>query len=92
MDILWLYPATSSIFVGKAWLSNHAMKPVLQDDVSAGWILEEWFSGLEVDVDGWAKDQGTMRFLYIFIGGNPPAKMKFFTSKHRDFTSVKFRE
>ncbi|CAL1161518.1 unnamed protein product [Cladocopium goreaui] len=31
-------------------------KKTPQDDVSAGWILEEWFSGLEVDVDGWAKD------------------------------------
>jgi hypothetical protein len=71
---------------------RHETSSHQQDDVSAGWILEEWFSGLEVDVDGWAKDQGTMRFLYIFIGGNPPAKMKFFTSKHRDFTSVKFRE
>lgn len=31
-------------------------KAIPEDDVSAGWILEEWFSGLEVDVDGWAKD------------------------------------
>ncbi|CAK9058984.1 unnamed protein product [Durusdinium trenchii] len=27
-----------------------------EEDVRGGWILEEWFSGWEVDVDGWAKD------------------------------------
>ena len=26
-----------------------------EEDVRAGWILEEWFDGCEVDVDGWAK-------------------------------------
>ena len=35
---------------------RHETSSHQQDDVSAGWILEEWFSGLEVDVDGWAKD------------------------------------
>ena len=50
---------------------RHETSSHQQDDVSAGWILEEWFSGLEVDVDGWAKDQGPRDhaiFIYFYWG------------------------
>ncbi|CAJ1329478.1 unnamed protein product, partial [Effrenium voratum] len=33
-------------------------------DIAAGWILEEWFTGQEVDIDGWAKE-GQVEWLLI---------------------------
>ncbi|CAJ1401295.1 unnamed protein product [Effrenium voratum] len=40
-----------------------------EGDIAAGWILEEWFTGQEVDIDGWAKEGQVEWFL---ISDNKP--------------------
>lgn len=44
-----------------------------KEDAAAGWVLEEFFSGAEVDVDGWAQDG---KVAWMLVGDNKPARGK----------------